>query len=515
MGGLQPLGGTTPLITAGESAGESSASDRVGTIEKAGIDYLPEEARESSPRNLFAVFVGGNLAFSTIIFGWLPITLGLNFWQAISSNAVGLVIGLVLTAPMTLLGPRTGTNNPVSSGAHFGVRGRLIGSTLTLMFALAYAAIAVWTSGEALVAGAGRLFGAPQNQLAFILGYGIIALEVVLIALYGHATIVWAQKVIIPVAVVVLTLGVLAYAPNFHPTGGGGGHVAGGSWPTWLFAVTVSVGGPLSYAPSVGDYTRRISRRKYSDRQIAFAVSAGIFLGLFSTAAFGAFTASTFLAPTASYVADMVANAPDWYIFPLLILAVLGGCGQGVISIYSSGLDLESILPRLNRTQTTLIASGIAVVLMYLGVVATNAIDSITGMTVVLNAFAGSWVAINICGFFANRGHYDPIALQRFGPDGRGGPYWFWGGFNLRAVVPFIAGSGLGLLTVVNDLYEAPFADLAGGIDISLLLSVVVSGGLYWFSLVLWPPRGFLCVPVDEHRGPKSCSIRMGDEPAR
>lgn len=112
-------------------------------------------------------------------------------------------------------------------------------------------------------------------------------------------------------------------------------------------------------------------------------------------------------------------------------------------------------------------------------------------MTVVLNSFAGSWVAINICGFFkANRGQYDPKALQRFGQDGRGGLYWFSHGFNVRAVVPFIAGSGLGLLTVQNDLYQAPFANIAGGIDVSLLLSVVVGGGLYWLAQVSWPaPR--------------------------
>ena len=165
-------GNTTALI----ATQASKEPDRFGVVEQAGIDYLPENTRSSNPKNLFAVFVGGNMAFSVIIFGWLPITFGLNFWQAISSSAVGLVIGLLLTAPMTLLAPRTGTNNPVSSGAHFGVRGRLIGSALTLAFAVAYAAIAVWTSGEALVAGAHRLFGTSESDTAFIIGYGIIAI---------------------------------------------------------------------------------------------------------------------------------------------------------------------------------------------------------------------------------------------------------------------------------------------------------------------------------------------------
>ena len=51
--------------------------DRAGRIEETGIDYIPEAARDSSPANLAMVFFGGNLAFSVIVFGWLPVTFGL------------------------------------------------------------------------------------------------------------------------------------------------------------------------------------------------------------------------------------------------------------------------------------------------------------------------------------------------------------------------------------------------------------------------------------------------------
>ncbi|MEW1987605.1 cytosine permease [Brevibacterium casei] len=466
-------------------------ADRFGRVERAGVDYVPVSERRSTPGNLFRVFVGGNLALSVVIFGWLPITFGLSFWQAVASSAVGLVIGLLLMVPMTLLGTRTGTNNPVSSGAHFGMRGRLLGSTLTLLFAIAYAAIAVWTSGEALVAGAHRLFGTAQDNTAFLIGYAVIAVEVVLIALYGHGTIVALQKIIIPVAGILLCAGVIAYAPGFDPAPASTEYLLGDFWPTWFFAVTISIGGPLSYAPSVGDYTRRISPRRFSDFQVALAACAGIFTGLFATAMFGAFTASTFDALSPSYVADLVANAPAWYLAPLLVLAIMGGFGQGVINIYASGLDLESIIPRLSRTQTTLITSGVAVVIMYLGVIAADAIASITAMTVVLNAFAGTWVVINGIGFLvARRGCYDPTALQRFGFGLIGGRYWFLGGWNLRAVVPFLVGSCAGLLTVQNELYAAPLAGVAGGIDISLPVSMTIGGGLYLCALRIWPETG-------------------------
>ncbi|MGL3805617.1 purine-cytosine permease family protein [Paeniglutamicibacter sp. R2-26] len=462
--------------------------DKFGRVERAGVELIPEEQRDSTPRNVFAVFVGGNLAFSVIIFGWLPITFGLNWFQAVSASLVGLVLGLLMVYPMTLLGPRTGTNNPVSSGAHFGVRGRLIGSAVTLMFAIAYAAIAVWTSGEALVVGLNRLFGTPDGQNAMMVGYAIIAAEIILIALFGHGTVVTMQKYVIPVALVLLLIGVFAFAPGFDPTAVRAEYLMGDFWPTWLFAVTISMGGPISYAPAVGDYTRRISRKRFSDRHIALASCAGIFLGLFAAAVFGAFTASSFVELSPSYVADLINYAPSWYVVPIILIALAGGLGQGVINIYASGLDLESIIPRLTRTQTTLITSGIAVVVMYIGVVSVNAIDSITGMTVVLNAVAGSWLAVNIVGFLvARKGIYDPEDLQRFGDGKTGGKYWFTGGWNLRAVIPFAIGSLVGLMIVSNKFYAAPWANIAGGIDISLPAAALVTGALYALSLRLWP----------------------------
>src|SRR6201991_3525193 len=146
------------------TVGQAAVVDRAGRVEEAGVAHIPEEERDSRPANLAAVFFGGNLAFSVIVFGWLPVTFGLGWWQTVTASALGLTLATAVTAPLALLGPRTGTNNTVSSGAHFGVTGRLVGSALTLAFALAYAAIAVWTSGDALVAGAHRLLGTPDSN---------------------------------------------------------------------------------------------------------------------------------------------------------------------------------------------------------------------------------------------------------------------------------------------------------------------------------------------------------------
>ena len=463
-----------------------AAADAFGHVEQVGVEFIPESARDSRPVNLFAVFFGGNLAFSVIVFGWLPITFGLGFGAAVASSAVGLTLGLLICAPLALLGPRTGTNNTVSSGAHFGINGRLIGSVLTLLFALAYAAIAVWTSGDALVGAAHRLIGTPENDLVRAIGYALISAEIVAVALFGHGTVVGLQKFVLPLVGALLLLGLVAFGGSFHP-GPGGNYLLGGFWPTWTLAVAIAVGGPLSYAPTLGDYSRRISHSRYSDAAVLFWTSAGIFLGLFLASLFGSFTAVTFAHPTTSYVADLITAAPTWYVLPILVIALAGGLGQGVLNLYASGLDLEALFPRLRRVHTTLITSAAAVALLYLGVFAVNAVDSITAMTLVLNGLAGPWVAILLVGFLQHKTGYDPVDLQAFAQGRHGGRYWYTGGWNLPAVAAFVLGSAFGLLSVNTTLYVGPLANLANGIDLSVIGSALIAGGGYSLALRLWP----------------------------
>lgn len=467
--------------------GASPQRDRVGRIEEAGVDYIPEAARDSRPANLATVFFGGNLAFSVIVFGWLPITFGLSWWSAVSASAAGLVIGTLVTAPLALMGPRTGTNNTVSSGAHFGVQGRLVGSGLTLAFALAYAAIAVWTSGDALVGAAHRLIGTPTGNGALAVGYALIAVEIATVALYGHGTVVALQKIVVPVVGVLLLLGIPAFAGGFDAGHAGGDYVLGGFWSTWMLSVTVAAAGPLSYAPTLGDYSRRISSR-HGDRRVLLAAGAGVSLGLFATTLFGAFTAVTFTNPSDSYVADLVAGAPGWYVLPILVIGLAGGVGQGVLNLYASGLDLEALIPKLRRVHTTLITSIAAVILLYVGTFALDAVNSITAMTLVLNGLAAPWVVVNLVGFYiARRKRYDPDDLQVFNRGRRGGRYWFTGGWNLRAVLAWTAGSAFGLLAVQTELYTGPLANLAGGVDLSLIGSGLIAGLVYVLALVVAP----------------------------
>jgi purine-cytosine permease-like protein len=251
--------------------------------------------------------------------------------------------------------------------------------------------------------------------------------------------------------------------------------------------VTVAAAGPLSYAPSLGDYTRRIAR-SHGDRRVLVAAGLGVFGGLLVTTLFGAFTALSLRTLGESYVGDLVAAAPAWYVLPILVIGLAGGVGQGVLNLYASGLDLAAIVPNARRVHTTLLTSVLAIALVFLGTFALDAVDSITAMTLVLNGVAAPWVVVNLLGFLvARRRTYDPHDLQAFNEGRRGGRYWFTGGWNLRALGAWAAGSAFGLLAVTTDLYTGPLANLAGGVDVSLAGSALVAAAVYLIALAAWP----------------------------
>lgn len=453
-------------------------ADRVGHVEEAGVDYLPERERDSSPRNLFAVFTGGNFGWTIAVYGWVSIQLGLDFWGAAVSTVIGTLVGTLIVLPLAGISPRTGTNMTVSSGAFFGIRGRMIGSALSLLIAIVFAAITVWTSGDALVAAAHRLVGLPQNDATLAAGYALVSLLIVVVALYGHATIVAMQKFIVPIAGVVLLLGYLAFAGNFDPGFSTGEFAVGGYWQTFILSTVLATAGPISYAPIIGDYTRRISIRRYTDRGIRWALFAALMLGTLLPAILGAYAGSAMTVNTGDFMTDLVGSSPFWYLVPILIVSIVGGFGQGVMCIYATGLDLETFFPRLRRVHTTALAAAVAVALLYLGVFVFNAVDAITSATVIMNAITTPWAVVLVIGAIRTR-FYDPYDLQAFAQRRRGGRYWFSAGWNVPAVLAWIAGSIFGVLSVYTDLYAGPLADLLGGIDPSAIGSGLIAAIVY------------------------------------
>lgn len=456
-------------------------------VETFGIETIPKEARTGKPSDLSIILIGANLALSLIVIGWFPVAFGLGWWGASTALMVGVLAAAIVLAPASLFGARSGTNNSVSSGALFGVRGRVIGSMLGVLLALGYVALAVWTSGDALVAAVHRLFGIPLSFWSQGVSYALVGSFLIFIAIYGFRLLVLAQKIMIPVMGTVMVLGVVAFWPQFDSSYAGGDYLLGSFWATWVLSAILGFSTIIGYGPFVGDWSRYLSSEKYSDVTIMRAMFVGTVLGMGAAFLFGAFTAVSFSDPTAAYATSLVQEAPIWYVFPLIILAIGAGAAQGATGLYGTGLDTSSLLPVLKRVPATTVLGGIAMLLVYLGVFFGDVVDNVSAFITLLAILTVPWLAILYYGLWWRKGFLDPEAVQVVGRGQSGGRYWFWRGLNLRALVPWCIAATMGLLFSATELYTGPFAYIAGGIDLAPVVAGITGLVLYPLSLAIYP----------------------------
>ncbi|MFB6628819.1 cytosine permease [Streptomyces sp. NPDC056362] len=456
-------------------------------IEQRGVDTIPEAERTSGPRDLMSILLGSNLCLGVIVFGWLPVSFGLGFWASVTSVVTGTLVGVAVTAPLALVSLRTATNLSTSSGAFFGVRGRLVGSVVGLLLSLGYTALTLWIGGDVMVGALARLIGLPTGGAAHAAVYAVLAACTVVGAVYGYRLLLRLSKALAVVMTVLLAVGLAAYAGDFTTAAvPDTPYLLGSFYPTWLLAaVAAGLSGPVAFITLLGDYTRYVSPARYSARTVWRATVLGLTVGLLVPQLFGTFTA---LAARGGleYAGPLVDASPAWYLVPLLIAATAGSVGNAGLMLYSMGLDLDAILPKATRARATLVVAAVATAFVFVGHFASDAQTAMTSFVLLLTAIGTPWAVITLIGHARCGGRYDPEALQVFNNRSRGGIYWFSAGWHPRATFSWAVGAAVGLAAVSTPLYEGPLLSLTGGIDCSFVLSGIVGGALY---AVLTPNR--------------------------
>lgn len=455
-------------------AERTGSTERVG-IETHGVDTIPEADRTGRPRDIIGILLGSNMCLGVVIFGWLPASFGLGFWASVASMFCGTTLGIVLVAPLGLISLHTGTNLSTSSGATFGVRGRLVGSVIGLLLSLGYAALTVWTGGAAVVGPLHRLLGLPDNGIAFGAVYSVLAVLSVLAAIFGYQLLTRMSKWVAAGTVVLMLLGLVAYAEKFQTGSITDGYLLGAFWPTWaLSTVAAGLSGPMAFITLLGDYSRYVSPRRYSSARVFGSLCLGLTLGLLVPQLFGTFTAFASDA-VGDYVGPLVAAGPLWFLVPLLFSGLFGTVGNAGVLIYSMGLDLDAIVPAFSRVTATTLVSALSTVLVFLGYFVWNAQNAVTAFVLLLTAVGTPWAVITLLGFARCRGDYDSESLQVYNRRSTGGIYWYTAGWNLRAALAWVIGSAAGLLSVDTALYAGPLLRLTGGIDVSFLVAATVT----------------------------------------
>ena len=465
----------------------------MASIETRGVDRIPESERTSTPWTYAAIVIGSNFSLGIVVFGWLAISLGLSFWSALTSLVVGVTVGMPFIFPLILIGYRTATNNSTASGAYFGVRGRLIGSVIGLLVSIAIAAITIWTAADIVIAALSRFFGITDGTYLRATIYAIITAASAVLVVYGYQLMVRLEKALAVVGIIMIALLVPAFGAHFNVSYAGTGDFGdGGFWGAWITStVVVGVAGPIFFVTVLGDWSRYISPAKYSVRQFLPIAAISIWLSQLIPPAFGLLVVTAFSDPAGEFGNSIINDSPLWFAVLLLPFALLGGVGQSAPSMYSSGLDLDAIAPRITRAQATAATSAVTFVLIVVGSFEQSAHDSISAISVWVVAIATPWAVITAIGYLRDRGQYDLDALQVFNRGERGGRYWFSSGWNFTAVIAWFTGSVVGILASITSVYTGPIAELFDGLDFSFVLSAAAAAVVYLALGLFFPTPSF------------------------
>lgn len=463
-------------------------------IESYGVESIPAIDRTSTPMDLFRIAFGGANSFATVLLGAFPIFFGLSLTQGLMATLLGVVVGSAILAPMAVFGPINGTNNAVSSGAHFGVVGRVLGSYLSLLTAIAFYSIAVWTAGDAIVGGAVELFGFTDSKTFRGVAYGVMALLVLTVCIYGYQFMLWINKVAITLASIVLVLGLIAFSGdiNFNYAGSFENVSSAGFWPAFLGSAFIVLSNPISFGAFLGDWTRYIPRDSGGSKVIKAAFLSQIasllpfIFGLVTTAIIAEKAPEAF--ENFDYVGGLLATTPGWFLIPILLLAIIGGMSTGSTSLYGTGLDFSSVFPKLSRVQATVLIGIISIALIFIGRFGYNLVTSVTTFVTLIIVCTTPWMVMMMVGFLHRRGHYLPDDLQVFNRGQKGGAYWFKNGYNIEAIMIWLASASLSLCFVnLPGQFVGPLGNLFNGLDIALLVAVILPATLYGLVLKITP----------------------------
>ncbi|WP_052947491.1 purine-cytosine permease family protein [Aneurinibacillus tyrosinisolvens] len=454
------------------------------SIETRGVDIIPENERNSKASNVFYVLCGSQFAFGIMAIGSLPIVFGLGWWAAFWAITVGLAIGSLVIGPIAILSQRTGTNGALASGAHFGVKGRVVGSVLNIVIAMGFYALMVWTGAQAFVSGAHRLFGWPEGTGTLLIGCIVISAITATVAIMGHKIVVLFEKIGTYFVGAIVILSLFTFASQFNVSYEGGKYVLGGFWPTWFLAMLVVASVPISYAPFVGDYSRYVPNAN-SSTKLAWATSLGMFVGCWLAMLPASYMMSTVKDLSIPFVTGIIGGSPSWWVAPLALAGIFGSLPNGGLCLYSAGLSLETLGWTLKRVTTTIIMAAIGFILVLIGVFdVSDMIHLIDAFVIIIIVGVSPWLAINLVGHYLVKGRYEPLDLHISSPSSS---YWYSSGFNISAVVSWAIGLVVGLLFTGTSVFTGPLVQVVGGIDLSFTSSAVVGALLYYILRKIFP----------------------------
>jgi NCS1 family nucleobase:cation symporter-1 len=443
-------------------------------VEKHHIDVIPQEARHGKPWQQFAFWWGSNVNVFNVVLGAVVIEIGLTFYWALISIAIGALAGGLLVALHATQGPKLGVPQTIQSRAQFGFYGATFMFPAVLLLNIGFIAAILVIQAQSLN------LVVPSISIPWWIV--IFAIPAVVVGIFGYRWIhrlMQATAVVVGIALIIMLIQGLTFGSLPHA------QASMHTPPIGLFlgGVALLVIDILSFGPFVSDYTRYLPAN-INGKRLFWAIYSGNVLSTFLSCAVGAYLAA--LLPKLSAVGAVDKVSGDWALI-IMGLSLVNGV---TINAYTGVFQVLAVVNmwrrRLNPSALTriipfIIVTAVGVVFAILGY--KSFVNNLSNFLDVLLLIFIPWSAVNLTDYFlVQHGHYQVGAF--FVPDG------VYGRFAWRGLLAYFIGLGIEWPFIAQLDYTGPLVSKLGGADISYIVGFFVAAGVYFLLVRLAPDRG-------------------------
>jgi NCS1 family nucleobase:cation symporter-1 len=448
----------------------SEEEPAVTHIEQRGIQHVPLHSRWGGPSSLFWMWAGAVWNVEFVVYGGLAVVVfGLSFAQAVVVILIGNLF-YVLTGLSSLQGPQAGTTAFAISRAPFGPNGNRMPSFFNWVtqvgFEIEGIALVV-LAAIALTTKAGFMAGVPAKVIFIIVA---VAIQAVL-PLLGHAAVLRVLRwLTIPFVILFVVMAIITTNKvNLHVP------VHGAGWGSWFvfLALVISAGG-LGWTENGNDYSRYLPPET-SQRGIVLGVALGAAIPSALLEILGAAVATG--VPGATSITGLTAGFPGWFVVPYLVFAIVQLFAINTIDLYSSGVTLQSLIPRLRRIHCVAIDTVVCGALAAYAVFSAKFTSLLADFLLFIIVWLGPWCAIYLVDAWLRRNRYDTRSLL----NERSGRYYRNGGVHWPAIIAQVIGMVAAALWLnAYSPYVSPLSSRIGDSDFSVFMGLFFGGFTYW-----------------------------------
>ncbi len=443
------------------------------TIEGRGIDPIPLTGRYGSLARVFTVWFTPNLVPAAFAIGTLATAsfIGLGWWAGLAAIIAGNVISAAVVGVLAAMGPRSGMAQIPASRLPFG-------KTIVVPGAVNWLSTIAWDAINAFF-GAYAIDVLTGGRIPFPVSLLVVIVCQALLSIVGYEAIHTFEKWAALGLFLLFAVITAAALPKMDFALANG---SGASLGTFVLMTTIAGSFNFAWALYASDYTRYLPANAPTSRVFGWT-----FLGLGLSAtwleALGLAVSNALGNSTADATHQINQIVGGGAVGALAMVAIFfGTVAVNAMNDYTGSLSLLAAGVRIWRPLSAAVVGVLsfgATLYLYYG----NFQSTFENYLLLITYWIGPWAAIVLVDWRLRGGRFDAHRVTDFArlPSGRNGLAALVVGFVVS--IPFFN----------QTLYVGPMANVLGGADITYVVGFVVAGVLYW---VLERSAGRTSVPV-------------------